>query len=79
VLTFQPDPTGRLRRLTEQISGVPQTEAFVTTVCRCNKWGLWVDDTPLLYERTYETLEEAAAGHEHALKLVSEGNLKLGT
>lgn len=77
VLTFQLDPTSRLRRLTEQISGFPQTEAFVTNVCRCNKYGLWVEDSPL-YERTYETLEEAKAAHEHALRLVSQGNLKLG-
>jgi hypothetical protein len=76
VSTIQLDPTDPLRRLTEKISGHQQTEAFVTNVYRCNKDGWWGDNSPL-YERTYETLEEAKGGHEQALRLVSQGNLKM--
>jgi hypothetical protein len=72
VSTIQLDLSDPVRRLAETISGMPSTDAFLTNIYRCNGDG-FIGNNPPMYRRTYQTLEEAKAGHERTLTLVARG------
>jgi hypothetical protein len=86
VSTIQLDSSSPLARLTQTLkSGEryedvrPGPDVFATQVFKCDSNG-WVKsfDTPL-YEREYVALAEATAGHDEAVNLLAQGQLKLST
>lgn len=77
VLTIGLDHTSSIYKLTQSLPGANPGKDFVTNIFRCDKDGLAKFFDRALYEQEYETLDEARAGHEMAVKMLVRGELRV--
>jgi hypothetical protein len=76
VSTVGPNQTSPISELTRSLPGANPGKDFITHIFRCDKDGLPKSLDRVLYEQEYETLDEARAGHEMAVKMLVRGELK---
>ena len=78
VSTIQVGPShSPLAKLTEAISGEPQSERYLTQVFRCDKIGFVRDMDTVFYEREYSSFSQARKGHAEILSKLFEGRLRM--